>query len=320
MSRITKAASTGASKQPSKRASRRWIAVVGMLVLAAGLSACLPPPPPPPPDPSLPAGKPAPLPSATPKQGFDACAAPSLSTMDTWWRTSPYTSVGIYLGGSNRACAQPYLDANWVSTTTGAGWRLIPIWVGPQSDCFPYSASTRMPTTAGATAFLAGVDEANKAVDAAWNVGIRPQAGWTTPIYYDIEAYNRTGTCVQVVKDFANGWIQQLHARGYQGGVYSSLCSAIVDVSASIGGSGAVAQDGIWFAAWPYDGNNQAAYNAYTPNLFGVGGCGTGSLPDAQWSNHQRIRQFRGGHNETWGGATINIDTNAVDGLTYPAP
>ena len=34
--------------------------------------------------------------------------------------------------------------------------------------------------------------------------------------------------------------------------------------------------------------------------------------------NHQRLRQFRGGHDETWGGATINIDTNATDGATYP--
>jgi hypothetical protein len=300
---------------------KRLGAVVGLLVLAAGLSACLPPPPPPPaPAAALPTGKPTPRPSATPKQGFDACAAPSLSTMNTWWQQSPYTSVGVYLGGSNRACAQPNLTANWVTTTTTAGWRLIPIWVGPQSTCFPYSASTRMPTSAGNTAFLAGADEANKAVDAAWNLGIRPQAGWTAPIYYDIEAYTRTSLCVQVVKDFSNGWIQQLHSRGYQGGVYSSLCSAIVDLSASFGGSGVVAQDSIWFAAWPYN-NDSPSYATYTPNLFGLSSCGSGlTLPDAQWANHQRLRQFRGGHNETWGGVTINIDTNAVDGMVYPGP
>jgi hypothetical protein len=237
--------------------------------------------------------------------------------MNTWWHSSPYTSVGVYIGGSNRACSQPNLTSNWVGTTTGAGWKLIPIWVGPQSQCFPYSASTRMPTVAGSTAFQAGVDEANKAAQAAWDLGIRPAAGTTTPIYFDIEAYTRSGTCVQVVKDFANGWVQQLHVRGYQGGVYSSLCSAIADLSASVGGAGVVAQDGIWFAAWPYD-STSASYATYVPNLFGVGGCGTGSLPDSLWTGHQRIRQFRGGHNETWGGITINIDTNAVDGLVYP--
>ncbi|MES2032702.1 MAG: hypothetical protein V4466_00875, partial [Pseudomonadota bacterium] len=32
--------------------------------------------------------------------------------------------------------------------------------------------------------------------------------------------------------------------------------------------------------------------------------------------NHQRIHQFRGGHNETWGGTTINIDSDYVDGAT----
>ena len=82
-----------------------------------------------------------------------------------------------------------------------------------------------------------------------------------------------------------------------------------------------MAQDGIWFAAWPYDNNNQAAYNTYTPNLFGLSSCGNGlALSDNQWTGHQRLRQFRGGHDETWGGVTVNIDTNAVDGLVYPGP
>lgn len=292
--------------------TRRLLPLLALAVLAVTVTACIPPPPPPPPP--LPAGKPTPQPSATPQQGFDACAAPSLATMDTWWRQSPYTSIGVYIGGSNRACSQPNLTPGWVNTTAGAGWKLIPIWVGPQSDCFPYSASTRMPTTPGFwTAFLAGAAEANKAVDAATSLGMHPAI-----IYYDIEAYTRTDACVQVVKDFANGWVQQLHQRGFQGGVYSSLCSAIVDLSSYIGLNGVVAQDSVWMAAWAYD-NNSPAYATYTPNLFGLSSCGNGlSLPDTRWANHQRIRQFRGGHNETWGGTTINIDTNAVDGLVFP--
>jgi len=36
-------------------------------------------------------------------------------------------------------------------------------------------------------------------------------------------------------------------------------------------------------------------------------------LPDNHWANHERIHQYRGGHNETWGGVTINIDNNYLD-------
>ena len=39
-------------------------------------------------------------------------------------------------------------------------------------------------------------------------------------------------------------------------------------------------------------------------------------LPETAWANHQRIHQFRGGHNETWGGTTINIDSDYIDGAT----
>jgi hypothetical protein len=31
------------------------------------------------------------------------------------------------------------------------------------------------------------------------------------------------------------------------------------------------------------------------------------------WVNHQRLHQYKGDHNETWGGVTINIDSNFLD-------
>ena len=37
--------------------------------------------------------------------GFDACDAPSASTMTAWRAASPYRAIGVYLGGVNRACA-----------------------------------------------------------------------------------------------------------------------------------------------------------------------------------------------------------------------
>jgi hypothetical protein len=38
-------------------------------------------------------------------------------------------------------------------------------------------------------------------------------------------------------------------------------------------------------------------------------------LSNGLWVNHQRIRQYAGGHGETWGGVTLNIDCNVIDGI-----
>jgi hypothetical protein len=41
---------------------------------------------------------------------------------------------------------------------------------------------------------------------------------------------------------------------------------------------------------------------------------GDAYVSDSVWANHQRIHQYKGGHKETWGGTTINIDSNVADG------
>src|SRR6266536_3254615 len=67
-------------------------------------------------------------------KGFDTCAAPSTGTMHAW-RASPYRAVGIYIGGAMRACGDGNLSASWISTVTGTGWHLAPIYVGLQAPC-----------------------------------------------------------------------------------------------------------------------------------------------------------------------------------------
>ena len=48
-------------------------------------------------------------------------------------------------------------------------------------------------------------------------------------------------------------------------------------------------------------------------------------VSDSIWANHQRVHQYKGGHKETYGGVTINIDSNIVDsavvgGIAPPPP
>lgn len=75
---------------------------------------------------------------------FDARCAPTQAEMDAWLTTSPFWGAGIYIGGSTVSCGttatdpgQPHLDATWVARQRAAGWRLLPIWVGPQAACHP---------------------------------------------------------------------------------------------------------------------------------------------------------------------------------------
>ena len=63
--------------------------------------------------------------------GFDQCVAPTQKAMDTWWRSSPFTAVGIYISGDSRACrVQPNLSPTWVAAQVARGWRLLPIAAG----------------------------------------------------------------------------------------------------------------------------------------------------------------------------------------------
>jgi Domain of unknown function (DUF1906) len=259
---------------------------VAAVVLALGLAACVPP-------------KPQPSPPEIP-QGFDACTAPSTTRMQTWWNSSPFTSIGIYVGGANRACAQPNLTTSWIGTVTGQGWRLLPIWVGPQAPCTTLGSTTKMPYDEFG-ALIQGYTEATAAADRMNALGFP----WLAPVYFDLEAYPKNASCTKAVQAFTNGWVYGLNQRGYIAGMYSSLCSGIMDQVAGLSTAKYVL-NAIWIAAW----NN-------TPNIFGFN-TGPCPLPDGYWAFHQRVHQYRGGHDETWGGVTINIDSNAVDGPTYP--
>lgn len=222
--------------------------------------------------------------------GFDACTAPSSQAMAAWKR-SPYRAVGVYIGGLNRACSQPNLTASWVASQTAAGWYLIPTYVGlqaPTSSCT--SCAKLSPSQATAQGAAAAVDAVNDASAVAMGPG--------SPIYYDMESYTQTSSATAATLAFLEAWTQKLHSLGYLSGVYSSSASGIEDLADQIG-TGYDLPDAIWIANW--DGQQGTADPA---------------VPASAWSPHQRIKQYRGGHNESWGGVTINIDNNYVDGPT----
>ncbi len=222
--------------------------------------------------------------------GFDACAAPSSQAMAAWG-SSPFRAVGVYIGGANRACSQPNLTSSWVAAQTAAGWHLIPTYVGLQA---PGSSCTSCAMLSAASAVTQGQEAADDAVADARAIGIGPG----NPIYYDMESYSRSSSATNATLTFLAAWTDQLHALGYESGVYSSSASGIADLVSRLG-TPYSQPDNIWMANW---NGIKSADDPY--------------VPASAWNEHQRIHQYLGGHNETWGGVTINIDSNYVEGAT----
>ena len=225
--------------------------------------------------------------------GFDACSTPSASQMAAWG-SSPYRAIGVYIGGANMACSQPNLTAAWVSQESAAGWHLIPIYVGlqPPGSCGCQSISTSPSSAAGQ-----GAAAASDAILDAQAIGL----GAGNPLYLDVEAYTRTSTHTSAVLAFVQGWTEQLHAGGYGSGVYVNDNSGVPDLVAEYG-TGYGEPDVIWIANW---NNSKTTSDA--------------NVPASDWASHQRLHQYVGGHNERYGGVTINIDGDYVDASTAAA-
>jgi hypothetical protein len=219
--------------------------------------------------------------------GFDACTAPSIPAL-TAWLTSPYRALGVYLGGTNRACGDGNLSASWVASAVGSGWSLLPLYVGLQAPCVGQSGLKKI---APALAAVQGSDAAKDAVARAAMFGLLPG----TPIYFDMEGYKTTDAlCSLAVQDFIAAWVTGLHATGYVAGVYGSAASTIRDVALLPTGE---APDAVWIANW--NGKQSVFGDPY--------------VSDTLWPTHQRLHQYRGGHLETYAGVTINIDSSIVD-------
>lgn len=234
--------------------------------------------------------------------GLDACTAPSSSALAAWHGTSPFQAVGIYIGGANEGCAQPNLNATWVANETGAGWDLIPTYVGLQAP----GACSGCQLISSSHAAAEGTAAAKNAVADAQAFGL----GSGTPIYDDMEAYSTTSKNTSMVRNFLAAWTTELHALGYVSGVYSSSDSGIANLAA-VYGTGYVEPDDLWIANW----NNTAS--TADPNV-----------PAADWADDQRIHQYRGGHTDDYGHTSLEIDTDYVDaqvagttgGTTAPTP
>src|ERR1700735_2778335 len=187
--------------------------------------------------------------------GFDTCAAPSAAYMKAWRSNSPYRAIGVYIGGSDEACAQPNLTKGWLTQEAAAGWAFIPLYVGPQAE---FGELGKHPGHQGQAA-------AKDAVAQAERLGL----GAGTPIYYDMEAYpaGETGKALR----FLTAWSSWLRTLGYSSGIYSSSSAAVTALAHQYTTGRYALPNVIFDALWNGKANTSASV-----------------LRATEWSSHRR--------------------------------
>ncbi len=224
---------------------------------------------------------------------FDTCTAPSVTAL-TAWKASPYRGVVAYIGGRERSCAQPQLTAGWVSAVAAGGWRVVPVFLDRQASCTFRPNSLHI---SNASAASQGTAAARSAIADATRLGMRRGSA----IYYDMEHY-ATGdaSCRGGVLRFLSSWTKELHRQGYLAGTYVHQNSGARDLAAVFSSNFYARPDAVWIARWD-------ASSALT---------GWPTVPDTRWTRHQRAKQYRGPHTETWRGVSIEVDSDRFDAPT----
>jgi hypothetical protein len=117
-------------------------------------------------------------------------------------------------------------------------------------------------------------------------------------VYGDMEHYDATDTtCRAAVRRYLSSWTRELHRSGYLAGVYAHLYSGAKHLSDSYSSTTYARPDAIWIARW----DNSTLLTGWE------------GIPNSRWPNHQRAKQYRGDHTETYGGVTMNIDSDRFD-------
>jgi len=230
-------------------------------------------------------------------KAFDTCNAPSLAAMQAW-TASPYSGVGVYIGGNNRFCAeQPNLTASWVGQVSD-DWKIIPIYLGRQAPCTFRTAPEPVYKISRTTSTARDQGNAAAADAIARANALHLRAG--SAIYYDMEGYVQDdSSCRTAVLTFLSAWTKRLHSQGYVSGVYANLNQGAKQLSDAYTSTSYARSDALWIAR--YDGD---------PSLQNWTLVNGTSIPNTHWASGARAKQYQGGHNETHGGVTMNIDSN----------
>jgi hypothetical protein len=219
--------------------------------------------------------------------GFDTCSHPSEEQMKVWGEQSPYSYIGVYIGGENAGCKN-FPERGWFKAVHtpnryGVSWSFLPTWVGAQPACTTLGGSIgkfseNLETVQGE----AGI-EVNRAVARAEKDGFAPGS----IIYYDLEGYEGGAGCYASAKMFMEVWAKRLgNIYEFESGMYGSACASHV---AEMWGNTDRLSD-VWMAQWEIP---KSVY-AITPSC----------VPKADWEVH-RLHQYETNLTSVYGGVYI---------------
>jgi hypothetical protein len=136
-----------------------------------------------------------------------------------------------------------------------------------------------------------GKSAADTAAAEGQALGLRPGS-----VFYDYIG-NYSSTCSSGVVTFVSAWTKELHRLGFLAGVYVNGSSGAQDLSRVYTSASFGRPDALWVISWTKH-----------PSLTGWAG-----VSGSKWAVRQRARQYRGPHKETYGGTTINIDSDNLN-------
>ena len=246
--------------------------------------------------------------ATSPGYGFDQCQRPTQRRWTPGCRPRRSSRSASTSPAPRAACRdQPNLTPTWISTQLAKGWRLLPITLGPQASCNPRfprygtrpgdqpdaaapAASTpRPPRRAPPRRRRRSPPRRRSGIVRGQHALVRPRG---------LRRHQHRAAASRRCA-FLSAWTKQLHALGYVSGVYSSAGSGIKMLDdARVERPGDV-------RTCPTRSGSRAGTARPTPprrTSATTAGCPGG-----------RMKQYQGGHDETWGGVTINIDRNYLD-------
>jgi Domain of unknown function (DUF1906) len=221
--------------------------------------------------------------------GWDNCGVPTVAQLTAWnGANSPYKALNVYIGGVNAACPAK-VSPGWVQSVTKLGFGIIPTYVGLQSPHPECPCAAIEPSKAYA--------EGVTAADAAVKLMIADGMGKRSPVYDDMEGYTRDKEDTTAVLGFLRGWTVELHKSGFVSGVYAGGDSGITDL-VNVYGTTYTEPDDIWIADWNGKHTVSSPY-----------------VPSKDWAHHQRLHQFSGNVDLSYGGVTFTgADGDYCDG------
>jgi len=201
------------------------------------------------------------------------------------------------------------LSADWVRRQSSRGWKILPVWVGPQAACSGYATVIDdAPANSYASAAAMGRTQASNAVAAARELGIPAQS----TLWYDLEDFDLQASddCRRSAWTFLSAWTRKLHALGFTSGLYGSAATVIhgLDYADSVSPSAYTEPDQIWYA-WA-NGRADTAIK-------------TSWVRSTSWTPHRRIHQYVLDVVQTFGGQALAVDKNFMDvgkGSVAPKP